>query len=358
MRERLLDLLACYGCGGPFALHAYARSPDGEIEEGALECPACRERHPVIGGVPRILPAPFRPDLRTRHPEFFREHAAEFPEPAGSAPAVRPPSRDVADLYAYGWSKFSGAWEEFRREFLHVVDPPLNRHSFRGKRVLDAGCGQGRFSRFMLEFGAAEVVAFDLSEAVDIAHRRNLREFGNAHVVQADIHHIPLKPGFDLVLSIGVLHHLPDPERGFKSIAGLARPGGGVFVWVYGWSPVIRALVALRRFTLRLPRGALFLLALLPAAVLDVLNVLYLRLERSPRTRAWARRIPLRQYAERSFAGKHWIMFDHLSVPIIHFYRAGELEGWFRRAGLREMLVTERYGGQQGSSWRGYGERP
>lgn len=358
MKERLLDLLACYGCGAPFILRAYRRSAGGEVEEGHLDCAKCRERHPVIGGVPRILPAHFRSDLRARYPAFFREHAAEFPEPAGYPPAGRSPSKDVADLYAYGWSKFSGAWEEFRREFLHVVDPPLNRDSFRGKRVLDAGCGQGRFSRFMLEFGAGEVVAFDLSEAVNIARGRNLRGFGNAHVVQADIYHIPLKPGFDLVLSIGVLHHLPDPEGGFRSIAGLARPGGGVFAWVYGWSPVIRALVALRKITRRLPRRAVFLLALLPAAVLDMMNRLHLLLDRSPRTRAWARRVPLRQYAERSFAGKHWIMFDHLSVPIIHFYRAGDLEGWFRRAGLRNVLVTERYGGQQGSSWRGYGRKP
>lgn len=357
MKPGLLDLLACYTCGAPFTLHAYGRSPGGEVEEGYLDCSTCLERHPIIGGVPRILPNPFRSDLRARYPGFFHRHATDFAETAGSPPAGKSPSQDVADLYAYGWSKFSGVWEEFRREFIHIIDPPLTRDSFRGKQVLDVGCGQGRFSRFMLEFGAREVVALDLSEAVDIAHGQNLKGFPNAHVIQADIYRLPLKPEFDLVLSIGVLHHLPDPEGGFQSIAAKARPGGGVFAWVYGWSPVIRVLVTLRKVTRRLPRRAVFWLALLPAAVLDILNALHRLLGRSPRTRTWARRVPLRQYAERSFAGKHWIMFDHLSVPIIHFYRAGDLEGWFRRAGLENVLVTERYGGEQGSSWRGYGRK-
>ncbi|MBI4362392.1 MAG: methyltransferase domain-containing protein [Euryarchaeota archaeon] len=357
MKSRLLDLLACYTCGSPLRLHPYATAPDGEIAEGYLECEKCREKHPIIHGVPRVLPEPFRTDLRLRYPDFFQKYPDDFPAPPGAPAKTWAPSREVADMYAYGWSKFTEAWAEFRREFLHVVDPPLTRDSFRDKLILDAGCGQGRFSRFMLEFGAREVVAFDLGEQVDTAHQHNLQGFSNSHVLQADIYHIPLKAEFDLAISIGVLHHLPDPEGGFRSVTGRVRPGGAVFAWVYGWSPIIRMLQLLRKITRRIPRRALFHLAVVPTAVLHILNLVYALLDRLPRTRRLARRVPLRQYSDRSFRGKHWIMFDHLSVPIIHFYREGDLEGWLRRAGLRNIVVTERYKGQQGSSWRGYGEK-
>src|SRR5260370_30683976 len=60
-----------------------------------------------------------------------------------------------------------------------------------------------------------------------------------AHVVQGGIYNPPLaRPEdggpFDFIYSIGVLHHLPDPEAGFQSLVRFVRPGGAIFAWVYG----------------------------------------------------------------------------------------------------------------------------
>src|SRR5207248_751285 len=69
----------------------------------------------------------------------------------------------------------------------------------------------------------------------DVAYG-HLRRLPNAHAVQASIYELPFRPGtFDFVFSIGVLHHLPDPQRGFDSIVPLATPGGRVLAWLYAF---------------------------------------------------------------------------------------------------------------------------
>ena len=53
-------------------------------------------------------------------------------------------------------------------------------------------------------------------------------------IAQADLLDLPLPDGaFDLVFSIGVLHHTPDPRRAFAQIARKVKPGGRLAVWLY-----------------------------------------------------------------------------------------------------------------------------
>lgn len=108
----------------------------------------------------------------------------------------------------------------------------LRPEHLRGKRVLDAGCGAGRFTEVLVRWGA-EVVAADLSSAVDAAYR-HVGHNPRALVVQADIGALPLAPAsFDFIISIGVLHHTPDTRRYFLRLPQLLKPGGTIAIWVY-----------------------------------------------------------------------------------------------------------------------------
>ena len=122
----------------------------------------------------------------------------------------------------------------------------------RGKRVLDAGCGGGRYSATAARWGG-RVVAMDLSRAVEKA----LQVAGSLGVscVRGDLLRPPFrKESFDLIFSIGVMHHTPDTRRAFLEAARLLKPGGWLALWVYRrntW-PQEALNLFLRSFTIRM----------------------------------------------------------------------------------------------------------
>jgi SAM-dependent methyltransferase len=127
-----------------------------------------------------------------------------------------------------------------------------------GKLVLDAGCGGGRYARLLGERGA-RVLGIDLSSAVDKAAEM-CAGLPNVQIVQGDILDPPVAEGaFDLVFSIGVLHHSPDPRRAFAAIARRVKPGGRLAVWLYRRNTAPQEWInsGVRAVTTRLPARVL-----------------------------------------------------------------------------------------------------
>jgi SAM-dependent methyltransferase len=165
---------------------------------------------------------------------------------------------------------FGEQWNRWRRVQLDSVTlRPLSRtrlfdgtgwpERLDGERVLEVGCGAGRFTEVLLATGA-EVWAIDASSAVDAAHA-NLGDHPRLHLAQADLFDLPFEPrSFDRVLCFGVLQHTPDPRRAFLTVAEYARPGGSVAADVYRPRPYIdrwSAKTLWRPLTKRLPRDRL-----------------------------------------------------------------------------------------------------
>jgi SAM-dependent methyltransferase len=104
-------------------------------------------------------------------------------------------------------------------------------------KILVAGCGTGsEAAQVALKYPDATITAIDLSEAsLAYAQRRwaalGLREI---RFVRLDLHKVSeLNERFDAIFSSGVLHHLPDPERGWAALAGVLRPGGVMRIMLY-----------------------------------------------------------------------------------------------------------------------------
>src|SRR4029453_13659901 len=92
---------------------------------------------------------------------------------------------------------------------------PHRPEFFDGISVLDVGTGSGRHAKVAADLGA-RVIAGDLGNSIDVA-RGTLPP--DVITVQADAEALPLAPAsFDFVMSIGVLHHLPDTERALRSL--------------------------------------------------------------------------------------------------------------------------------------------
>lgn len=139
---------------------------------------------------------------------------------------------------------FALQWKKFRQTQLDDANSTtLTRDRFlretgwteedlKGKLVLEAGCGAGRFTRLLAQSGA-QVVTFDFSSAVD-ASAENNRTYPNVTFLQCDIFDMPFKNGaFDFVFCHGVLQHTPDPERAFRALERKVRPSGRISVDVY-----------------------------------------------------------------------------------------------------------------------------
>ncbi len=96
------------------------------------------------------------------------------------------------------------------------------------KHILDAGCGNGRYSRFLLRHADpdATITAFDLSPRMLDRARRRLASERVSHAM-ADLTRLPFRDGqFDAIVCGWVLEHLPDPRPGLNELARVLRPGG------------------------------------------------------------------------------------------------------------------------------------
>src|SRR3990167_3644553 len=110
------------------------------------------------------------------------------------------------DRFGYEWNKYSEILPAYEEQFLRWIYP-VDKHFFQKKTVLDAGCGMGRNAYWALEYGAEKVVAFDDDERSLAAARKALSEFQNARVERGNIETFQTPERFDLVFSIGVIHH-------------------------------------------------------------------------------------------------------------------------------------------------------
>jgi SAM-dependent methyltransferase len=109
------------------------------------------------------------------------------------------------------------------------------------RRILDAGCGNGRVTALLERYAApeAELVAIDLT-AADVA-RANLEGAERISVHEADLlGDLSGLGSFDFIYCQEVLHHTGDPEGGLRNLAGLLEPGGELAIYVYRQKAPIR----------------------------------------------------------------------------------------------------------------------
>lgn len=349
MQPRLLELLRCPKCQACFTASSFD-SPTGsdEIVEGILTCP-CGAIYPIVDTIPRILDNAYE-----LFPEFRRRHSnqPELRTVARSAPGETRFATLIDKTQAsfgYQWTTFSEMVCDFRDNFWNYLHP-ATPDFFVGKLGLDAGCGFGRHIYHAASCDA-EIVGIDLSSAVDSA-RANTRHLPNVHLVQADLYALPFAPDtFDFIYSVGVLHHLPDPALGVRSLSRFVKPEGFIYVWLYSKSRRLlnTVLETFRTVTTHLPHPLVKQLSLV-GAVLDSAFVLpYRMLRRVPglgRVVAAVTPPRVKMYSPYPFQVFQADWFDRLAAPIRFYYTEDEVRGMLQSAGLENVQTgaTGRYG--------------
>lgn len=168
------------------------------------------------------------------------------------------PPRNYASSFGLQWNEYRTAQLDSHTG-LSVSRDRLKRlmgGSFdilKGKKLLEAGCGAGRFTEILLE-ADAHVWAIDISTAVE-ANYRNCSKYDHYGTAQASILELPFEEGqFDIVLCIGVIQHTPDPEQTMTALCAQLKPGGRLLIdhYTYGY-PTTLSRKYLRTFLAFMP---------------------------------------------------------------------------------------------------------
>ena len=250
------------------------------------------------------------------------------------------------DRFGYSWAIFSNILPEHREQFVRWTSA-LPPQAWKGAYFLDAGCGVGRNSYWAMMEGAAGGCAIDLDERSLSAARQNLKAFRTIEVRNQSIYDVPDHNCFDIAFSIGVIHHLAEPDAALLSLTQSVKPGGHVLIWVYGrenmaW--LLRFFDPLRRILFsRLPLRIVYHLSVYPTAAL------WLALRAGLSSLEYYRL--LRGF---SFGHLRAVVFDQMIPRIAHYWPKAFVEALFRNAGLENVRLVH----VNDMSWSAVGQKP
>lgn len=298
--DQIIDRLRCPQCGETV-------KPDGD--DRSVECPS-GHRWPMRDG-------------------YLDCSQGSVPEGTTSATFAS---------FGFEWNNFDDVRTE-DEGFADVYFRDVDLSSLDGKVGLDAGCGKGRYTRFLAEHLGA-LAALDGSSAVEAA-ARNLATFPSVLVVRSDLRRAPFAPaGFDFIASLGVLHHLDDPQAGFERLLEYLAPGGQILLYLYSRPPrpglrsaALAAAAALRKVTVRLPHPVLKVVST-PIAALLYYAVVVPGQYGDRKGSAALSGLPMDAYRGKPLRSLVLDTFDRLSAPVEHRYVWSELAPWFADGGL------------------------
>lgn len=226
------------------------------------------------------------------------------------------------------------------RQWLGSFDPEL----LRGCRVAEIGAGVGRSLLNMSRYSPAELIGYEPSECFSYL-AENMRGVANCRLVNKGGHEF-YEHNLDYVLSIGVIHHIPDPLQVVRNAYASLKPNGQFVIWVYGnqlWGYVwFQRFV--RIFTQRLGDSALnWLSGLLAVTLTSYANFI---------ERLKIRRAPLYRYLRTTFMKlsmefRKIVIFDQLNPGWSDYYSDTRLRELLLSGGFSSVRIEEK----DGYSW-------
>ena len=283
-----------------------------QADSAVLACPICVASFPVLRGIPRFV-------LQDNY----------------------------ADSFGLQWNRFAktqvdSALKTNRSRDRFIHETLWDESQLRGKLVLDAGCGSGRFSEIALDLGA-RLVAIDYSSAVDAASENLNSE--NLLIAQGDLAELPIpNESLDFVYCIGVLQHTKEPGKIVAELLRCLKPGGEITLTFYensSWHVRLYSKYLIRPLTKRIPDRVLLTIIERSSAVWFPLTNFLFRLP-SPFSRIFRFMIPIANYVEFKYATIEAARaeaildtFDMLSPSYDKPIKKSEILKWVTNSGIQ-----------------------
>ena len=250
------------------------------------------------------------------------------------------------DAWKWQWTKYYDEDLWLFKEWIY----PNKLEDFKNKEAVDCGCGAGTQLNFIAPY-CKYALGIDLN-TYQIA-KRNTAQNKNVEVKKGDISVLKLKKKFDIVYSIGVLHHTSSPTKSFNNIKMLAKKGGRVIAWVYSYEgnflnrEVLESLKNI--FFSKLNKNALWIFSIIITLMLyiPIYTVYMLPL----------RFLPFYEYFQNfrklDFKMNNLNIFDKMNAPLTHYIKKGAIQRWFNREEFFNIHISH----YKGVSWRASGTK-
>lgn len=269
-------------------------------------------------------------------------------------------SDTTADLTTQTISDFGEQWTNFRQnpgyygsaEFLQDVCGPLLQVSYlHEKNVAEIGSGTGRIVNMLLDVGVKHVTALQPSAAFAVLCENTATQRERITYINQRGEYIPADANMDVIFSIGVLHHIPDPAPVVSAALMALKPGGMMLIWLYGHEgneTYLRFINPLRHLTRHIPHP---ILSALCSFLNQMLGIYIFCCRFIP--------LPMRSYMQNVLARvsrdvRKIIIYDQLNPAYARYYRKNEAIQLLADAGFTDVQIYHRHG----YSWTVLGHKP
>jgi len=146
---------------------------------------------------------------------------------------------ETGKVYGSLWNSYAG---DMVREAMGIIKERFSRNRIsleliKGRKVLDMGCGSGRYTCALARLGAKRVTGIDygdsgLEKAKELAKSNRIK---NVTFVKGSILRMPFKDEeFDFVFNNGVFQHSESIKKAMKELYRVLKKGGASWFYIYG----------------------------------------------------------------------------------------------------------------------------
>lgn len=231
---------------------------------------------------------------------------------------------------------FGTEWKLFNREGWDEREKHERNHFFNytrltpsmltNKIVFDVGCGNGRYINIIQKQNPKLIIGLDVSEASYVAFE-NTKHMKNVLILRGNLMKSPVvEKYFDIVYSIGVLHHTPSAMDSFNSLAKFCKINSVFSVYLYGrGNPILYTVnnILRNRVFSKLP----LIFTKIFSIVLSTIMFFILRI---PYLGSFISSL-LNKFI---YLGGYHNMFDAYSAGYTSFHSPEEVESWYHQNGF------------------------